>query len=140
MVASGAMPSGAKDAVRKTVLAILLKAVGMPEKVPQARFCFWLREKGYLDAVRSAVEAEGSRWLDELDELYVSPLIAGAVLEQDPDYAAGNREARDVIRQQYPNSDSDINTAEFVHLARKALAPNGGELPHTMLVLDEVQP
>ena len=37
----------------------------MPEKVPQARFCFWLREKGYLDAVRSAVEAEGSRWLEE---------------------------------------------------------------------------
>jgi hypothetical protein len=139
MAASGAMPSGAKDAVRKTVLAILLKAVGMPEKVPQARFCFWLREKGYLNAVRSAVEAEGSRWLEELDELYVSPLIAGAVLEQDPDYAAGNREARDVIRQQYPNSDSDITTAEFVQLARKALAPDGGELPHTMLVLDEVQ-
>jgi hypothetical protein len=139
MAASGAMPSGAKDAVRKTVLAIMLKAVGMPEKVPQARFCFWLREKGYLDAVRSAVEAEGSRWLDELDELYVSPLIAEAVLAQDPDYAAGNREARDVIRQQYPNSDSDITTAEFVQLARKALAPDGGELPHTMLVLDEVQ-
>jgi hypothetical protein len=139
MAASGAMPSGAKDAVRKTVLAILLKAVGMPEKVPQARFCFWLMEKGYLDAVRSAVEAEGSRWLEELDELYVSPVIAGAVLEHDPDYAAGNREARDVIRQQYPNSDSDITTAEFVQLARKALAPDGGELPHTMLVLDEVQ-
>jgi hypothetical protein len=139
LAASGAMPSGAKDAVRKTVLAILLKAVGMPEKVPQARFCFWLRERGYLDAVRSAVEAEGSRWLEELDELYVSPVIAGAVLEQDPDFAAGNREARDVIRQQFPNSDSDITTAEFVQLARKALAPDGGELPHTMLVLDEVQ-
>jgi len=139
MAASGAMPSGAKDAVRKTVLAILLKAVGMPEKVPQARFCFWLREKGYLAAVRSAVEAEGCRWLEELDELYVSPVIAGAVMEQDRDFAAGNREARDVIRQQFPNSDSDITTAEFVQLARKALAPDGGELPHTMLVLDEVQ-
>ncbi|MGB5133662.1 MAG: BREX system P-loop protein BrxC [Prochlorococcaceae cyanobacterium] len=139
MAASGAMPSGAKDAVRKTVLAILLKSVGMPEKVPQARFCFWLREKGYLDVVRSAVEAEGSRWLEELDELYVSPVIAGAVLEQDRDFAAGNREARDVIRQQFPNSDSDITTAEFVQLTRKALAPDGGELPHTMLVLDEVQ-
>ena len=44
-----------------------------------------------------------------------------------------------MIRQQYPNSDSDITTAEFVQLARKALAPDGGELPHTMLVLDEVQ-
>ena len=139
MAASGAMPSGAKDAVRKTVLAILLKAVGMPEKVPQAKFCFWLRDKGYLDAVRSAVESDGTRWLEELDELYVSPVIAGAVLEHDPDFAAGNREARDVIRQQFPNSDSDITTAEFVQLARKALAPDGRELPHTMLVLDEVQ-
>lgn len=139
MAASGAMPSGAKDAVRKTVLAIVLKAVGMPEKVPQAHFYFWLRQKGYLDAVRSAVEAEGSRWLEELDELYVSPVIADAVLKQDPDFAAGNREARDVIRQQFPNRDSDITTAEFIQLARKALAPDGGELPHTMLVLDEVQ-
>ena len=47
--------------------------------------------------------------------------------------------ARDVIRQQFPNGDSDITTAEFVQLARKALAPDGRELPHTMLVLDEVQ-
>jgi hypothetical protein len=52
-------------------------------------------------------------------------VIAAAVLEQDPDFAAGNREARDVIRQQFPNSDSDITTAEFVQLARKALAPGG---------------
>ena len=111
----------------------------MPEKLPQAKFCFWLREKGYLDAVRSAVESDGTRWLEELDELYVSSVIAGAVLEHDPDFAAGNREARDVIRQQFPNSDSDITTAEFVQLARKALAPDGRELPHTMLVLDEVQ-
>lgn len=139
VAASGAMPSGAKDAVRATVLAILLKAQGFPEKVPQARFCFWLQERGFLDGVRAAVEAEGSSWFEELDELYVSPVIAAAVLEADPDFAADNRQARQVIREQFPNREGDITTAEFVQLAHKALAPEGGELPHTMLVLDEVQ-
>lgn len=139
LAASGAMPSGAKDAVRATVLAILLKAVGMPEKVPQARFCFWLQKRGHFDAVRAAVEADGTDWFEELDDLYVSPVIAGAVLEQDPSLAAGVTEAIDLIGRQFPDRDGDITTAEFVQLARKALAPDGGELPHTMLVLDEVQ-
>ena len=80
LAASGAMPSGDRDAVRATVLAILLRTVGLPEKVPQARFCLWLQKRGHLAAVRASVEAEGTPWLEELDHLYVSPVIAGAVL------------------------------------------------------------
>jgi hypothetical protein len=139
MAASGAMPSGAKDAVRATVLAIILKAVGIPEKVPQARFCFWLQKRGHLDAVRAAVEADGTDWLEELEDLYVSPVIADALLKQEPSLAAGVTEAINLIGRQFPDREGDITTAEFVQLARKALAPNGRELPHTMLVLDEVQ-
>ncbi|MCT0213654.1 MAG: BREX system P-loop protein BrxC [Cyanobium sp.] len=139
VAASGAMPSGAKDAVRATVLAILLKAQGFPETVPQARFCFWLQKGGHLDAVRAAVEAEGCSWFEELDDLYVSPVIASAVLERIPDLAAGITEAIDLIGRQFPDREGDITTKDFVQLARKALAPDGGELPHTMLVLDEVQ-
>ena len=139
MAASGAMPSGSRDAVRTTVLAILLKAVGLPVTVPQARFCLWLQKRGHLAAVRAAVETEGVSWMEELDELYVSPVIAGAVLEQDPSLAAGVTDALDLIGRQFPNREGDITTAEFIELARKALAPDGGQMPHTILVLDEVQ-
>jgi hypothetical protein len=139
VAASGAMPSGAKDAVRATVLAILLKAQGFPETVPQAKFCFWLQKGGHREAVRSAVEAEGCNWHEELDDLYVSEVIAAAVLEKIPDLAAGVTEAIELIGRQFPDRDGDITTKEFVQLARKALAPDGGELPHTMVVLDEVQ-
>jgi hypothetical protein len=139
LAASGAMPSGAKDAVRTTVLAILFKAVGIPEKVPLARFCFWLQNRGYLEAVRAKVEAEDCAWLEELEYLYVSPVIAEAVLEQDPTLAAGVPEAIELIGRQFPDREADLTTAEFVQLARRALAPAGGELPHTLLVLDEVQ-
>jgi hypothetical protein len=137
--ACGAMPSGTRDAVRATVLAILFKSVGLPEKVPQARFCLWLQKHGHLAAVRAAVEADGTAWLEELDDLYVSPVIAAAVLKEDPRLAVGVTEAIDLIGRQFPDRDGDISTAEFVDLARNALAPDGGELPHTMLVLDEVQ-
>ena len=137
--ASGTMPAGNREAVRATVLAILLRAKGLPEQVNQAEFCFWLQKQGHLQAVRAFVEAQGRDWCEELHHLYVSPHIARALLEQDPDFAPDQVKARDAIRMQFPNNDSDISTSKFVELACKALAPQGGGLPHTVLVLDEVQ-
>ncbi|MCY4331069.1 MAG: BREX system P-loop protein BrxC [Cyanobacteria bacterium MAG CAR1_bin_15] len=140
--ASGAMPAGNREAVRATVLAVLLRTRGWPEKVPQAKFCFWLQDQGYLQAVRASVEAQSpsGNWLQELQHLYVNRHIAQALLKQDPDFAADQGKVREVIREQFPQlNSSDISTREFVELARKALAPQGGELPHTVLVLDEVQ-
>lgn len=110
--ACGAMPSGTRDAVRATVLAILFKSVGLPEKVPQARFCLWLQKHGHLAAVRAAVEADGTTWLEELDDLYVSPVIAAAVLKEDPRLAVGVTEAIDLIGRQFPDRDGDISTAD----------------------------
>ena len=140
--ASGTMPAGNREAVRATVLAVLLRARGWPEKVPQAKFCFWLQDQGYLQAVRASVEAQSpsGNWLQELQHLYVNRHIARALLERDPGFAADQGKVREVIREQFPQlNNSDISTREFVEMARKALAPQGGELPHTVLVLDEVQ-
>ena len=46
LAAAGALPSGTTDHVRLTILAILLRAVGLPEQYPQARFCLWLHSAG----------------------------------------------------------------------------------------------
>lgn len=138
IAAAGALPSGTGDQVRLTVLSVILRACGLPEPYPQARFCFWLREQRMLDRVRREVEAAGKVWLSELNNLYVSGDIARAVLACDPNFAPDERQARQVLRQQFPQQTSDITTAEFVSAARKALAPDG-VLPLTILVLDEVQ-
>ena len=137
-----------------------------PAQYPQARFCFWLRERGLLDGVRTAVETEGKDWLSELHNLYVSPVIAKALIAADASFAADVRSARQLLTQQFPPLRTDISTDEFIEAARQALsapagrrltAPPGaqptlpesapfhgadsgnGELPHTVLVLDEVQ-
>ena len=136
--AAGTMLGGSVDHVRHTVLSILLRACGWPAQYPQARFCFWLRERGLLDGVRSAVETEGKDWLSELHNLYVSPVIAKALIVADASFAADVRSARQLLTQQFPPLRTDLSTDEFIAAARQALSENG-ELPHTILVLDEVQ-
>ena len=78
VAAAGTLLGGSIDHVRSTVLSILLRARGWPAQYPQAEFCFWLRDQGILESVRGAVEAAGKTWLSELNNLYVSPVIAGA--------------------------------------------------------------
>ena len=137
-VAAAGTLLGGTDHVRCTVLSILLRSSGWPAQYPQARFCFWLRECGLLDVVRSAVEAAGRPWKRELNDLYVSPVIAEALIEADPGFASDVRSARQILVQQFPQRATDISTEEFMAAARTALSVDG-ELPLTVLVLDEVQ-
>ncbi len=141
-VAAAGTLLGGNDRVRRTVLAIILRARGWPDEYPQARFCFWLRDEGALDAVRAAVEAGGRDWRRELNNLYVSPVLAGAVVETVPGFAGDVPAAMQALRAQFPPTREDITTEQFVDAARRALSDGEGatlDLPHAVLVLDEVQ-
>ena len=138
IAAAGTLPAGTGAHVRLTVLSVILRGCGLPEQYPQAQFCFWLREQEYLERVRGAVEAEGKDWYRELNNLYVSGLIARSILACDPAFAADEREARQVLRDRFPIRSGDITTKEFIEATREALGRDG-TLPLTILVLDEVQ-
>ena len=138
VAAAGSLLGGNVGHVRLSVLSILLRACGFPEQYPQARFCFWLRDNGLLEKVRGEVEAARRSWETELHNLYVSPVIAKALIEADPTFAADVKAARQLLFNQFPPPKADITTDEFVKAARQALAPDG-DLPLTILVLDEVQ-
>ncbi len=137
-VAAAGTLLGGNEHVRRSVLAIILRAAGWPTAYPQAMFCFWLREEGLLEAVRGQVESGGRDWFHELNNLYVSPHIAAAVLKAAPGLAQDARGLRRVLTQQFPQRSDDITTEEFAEAARKALEVDG-KLPLTLLVLDEVQ-
>ena len=138
VAAAGTLLGGSVDQVRHSVLQILLRASGWPSQYPQARFCFWLREQGLLEEVRGAVEAANKIWLHELNNLYVSPVIADALITADASFASDVRAARQLLTRQFPPLATDISTEQFIETARLALS-EGGELPHTIIVLDEVQ-
>ena len=139
VAAAGSLLGGNVGHVRLSVLSILLRSRGLPEQYPQARFCFWLRGEGLLDRVRTSVEAQGRTWEGELNNLYVSPVIAKAVMEASPGFAEDVKSARQLLIGQFPQPRADISDREFVEAARRALAPGGGPMPLTIVVLDEVQ-
>ena len=141
LAAAGSLPSGTTDNVRTNILGILLRAIGLPEQYPQARFCLWLHSQGHFDAVKSAIESAGKPFDRELNNLYVSGLIARAVIDCDPGFASGEAEARQLIKAQFRPQTSDITTQEFLRTATDGLGlvSQNDRLPCTLIVLDEVQ-
>ena len=135
--AAGTLGAGAGDSVRLALLGIVFRSNGFPEGYPQARFCFWLKKNGIYDKVCASVEANGRTFLSELNDLYVSPVIANAVLSADPSFASNEKEARRALRDQFPRC-TDITTDQFISALQEALALRG-EMPCTVIILDEVQ-
>ena len=138
LCAAGTLPAGSGDHVRRTVLSIIFKACDLPTQYAQAGFVFWLQEKGYYAQVKEQVEGKGKEWMSELNNLYVSPIIAEAIMSVDADFASDVQEARQTLRAQFPQPPSDVTTDEFIGAAKSALAVNG-EVPLMILALDEVQ-
>jgi hypothetical protein len=139
--AAGSLPSGTSAQVRLTVLGLVLRSAGLPEKYAQARFVMWLADEGHLEAVRNAVTTAGKVWEAELNNLYVSPIIAKALLARDANFAKTEADARQTIKAQFPQPATDISTEDFLAMLRRVLSARGkdGRLPCTVIILDEVQ-
>ncbi|HNW60997.1 MAG TPA: BREX system P-loop protein BrxC [bacterium] len=135
--AAGTLPSGGGESVRLAILGILFRSMGLPTSYPQARFWLWLKKNNIFEQISAEVEKSGKSLLAELDDLYVSPVIAKALEKVYPDFAPNAREVRSILKNQFPVVQ-DISTADFIHTIRQVL-PRNGQLPLTVLVLDEVQ-
>ena len=135
--ASGTLPSGGGESVALTILSIILRSKGLPEALPQAQFCLWLQRNGMYDTVQTAIEATGKHFREELHDLYVSPLLAQAILDVDPAFAPDLRQARAILRAQYPVVH-DLSISEFIRIVRDVLGEHG-QIPCTVIALDEIQ-
>ena len=136
--AAGMLGAGAGDSVRLALLGVVFKSKGLPEGYAQARFCLWLQKNGIYEEVRAAIEAADRDFRRELNDLYVSPLIAKALLAADANFAPTERAAKSLLREQFPRP-TDITTDQFADALHDALAPGGDGLPNTVVILDEVQ-
>jgi hypothetical protein len=139
--AAGTLGAGAGNSVRLALLGILLRAAGLPERYASARLVLWLHQNGYRDAVRAAVEAQGRGLERELQNMYVSPVLAQALIDVIPGFAASTADARNLLRTQYPNPD-DISDGDLLQtmadvLALQSTTPD--RLPCALLVFDELQ-
>ncbi|MGN6258091.1 MAG: BREX system P-loop protein BrxC [Solirubrobacterales bacterium] len=140
--AAGTLAAGKSEAARLAFLSVLFESAGLPKEFAAARFMIWARENGHLEAIEAAVEAEGRTLEKEIYDLYVSPVIARALLESDPSLASSVGEMRGRLQAQFPLATKDVTEEEMFDAMRDVLrlqSSAGGDFPLTLIVLDEMQ-
>lgn len=133
----GKLGSGAGGSVRLALLGLIFQAAGLPQDYAAARFVLFLRRNGFLQAVKKAVEAQGRRFEREVQELYVSPVLAQALLSVHPTFAPSEDTVLGQIAAQFERP-GDVSDADMTSAIEEALSQDG-KLPATLIVLDEVQ-
>lgn len=139
--AAGTLSAGAGTSIRLALLGIIFRSAGLPERYPTARFTLWLQREGYDDAVRDRVQGAGKSWERELRSMYVSDVLARALLEANPKLATGEAAVRDLLRAEFPPVE-DVSDDEMVAAIEEVLATRSaveGRIPCTLIVLDELQ-
>lgn len=134
--AAGGTLKADKGTVRMRLLSIIFASVGFRREYPYAKFCLHLRRDGKLEEMRAEVAALGKNFDEEVAKLYSSAAIAKAYLKIYP-HLGDTSKVGPMLRAEYPNVD-DVGIEEMLDLIRLTLG-NGGKLPCTLIVLDEVQ-
>ncbi len=135
--ASGKLGSSASASVRVAIQEVVFRSVGLPAKYHHGRFVLWLRRKGLLDTVKAEIESKGEDFERELKEMYVSPILANALLNAYPDFADSAKNARLLLKEQY-REVTDLSNEELVEAIQDAFAQQK-KFPLTLVVLDELQ-
>lgn len=135
-VATGLLNSGGATSALAAVLGVVFKSVGVPGKVEVGRFVLWLRENGYYDHVRAAVEASGKTMEKALANMVASKEIRDTLALCDRGLGS-DEEIRKMLRTF--NDDKGVDADSFKRDVSRALELDHSDIPLTLLVLDEVQ-
>ncbi len=134
--AAGTLGAGSMDNVRLAFIQLVLRAAGLPENLAQAKFILWLRSSGLEAKVEAALKAQNNELARAVLSLKVSMPLAEALVSAEPKYAtAANAQA--AIRDQFKDNNSP--TVDDALGVVKQIFGHGGQLPCTLLVVDEIQ-
>ncbi|MFH1495618.1 MAG: BREX system P-loop protein BrxC [Pseudomonadota bacterium] len=134
--AAGTLGAGSMDNVRLAFIQLVLRAAGLPENLAQAKFILWLRSSGLEAKVEAALKQQNRQLGREVLSLKLSIPLADALVSADPKYAtAANAQA--AIRDQFKDNNSP--TIDDALDVVKQIFGNNGQLPCTLLVVDEIQ-
>jgi hypothetical protein len=134
--AAGTLGAGSMDNVRLAFIQLVLRAAGLPENLAQAKFILWLRSSGLEAKVEAALKKQNRQLGREVLSLKLSVPLAEALVSAEPKYAsAANAQA--AIRDQFKDNNSP--TIDDALGVVKQIFESDGQLPCTLLVVDEIQ-
>ena len=134
--AAGTLGAGNMDNVRMAFLQLVFRAKGLPESLAGAKFVIWLHEKQLFDPVTKYLKGRKLDPERELRNFQVSPHVAEALVAAVASYGSPQN-AQAAMRSQFPTGTSPT-MEETLDLIRSIFGA-GGDLPCTLLVIDEIQ-
>lgn len=134
--AAGTLGAGSMDNVRLAFVQLVLRAAGLPENLAQARFILWLRSSGLEAKVEAALKKQKRELGREVLSLKLSVPLADALVNAEPKYGTAAN-AQTAIRDQFRDNNSP--TIDDALDVVKQIFGQGGQLPCTLLVVDEIQ-
>jgi len=126
--------------IRYSFIQLLLNNLGLPPQYHHFKFVYWAMGEGIYENLKALVEAVGKDFRKEVENLFVSTVLAKSVLELIPEMAENEMKLKELFKAQFPRVDS-IGRVEFVKTIRDQILPLyfGDKIPCTIIVLDEVQ-
>ncbi len=126
--------------IRYSFLQLLLNNLGLPPQYHHFKFVHWATQEKIYDDLKALVEASGKNFMNEVENLFVSTVLAKSVLQLIPDMAENEMKVKEIFKAQFPRVDS-IGREDFVKTIKEQILPLsfGDKIPCTIIVLDEVQ-
>lgn len=139
--AAGTLGSGAAGSVRLAFLGVVFGAADLPQQYGPAQLAIWMHQQSIHDQVRDSIEAQGKSLSHELRNLYVSPVLAQALIDAGAKFGSTPAEVSAALQAQFPMVE-DIDRAQMLDVMEDVLrlqSNSTGKLPLTLIVLDEMQ-
>ena len=125
--------------LRYTFLQLLLNALGLPSQLHQFQFYYWCHSEGILDDLIAFIKKKGKDFRSELNNLYVSTIIAEAILHLKTNFAKDGSQVRELLKINFKRGEI-INREEFLYTIKSQILPlNYKEIPCILVALDELQ-
>lgn len=136
---AGSLDRGSAGSLNTAFLAIVLDAAGLPTRVAPAQVALWLVEEGIYDEVARSVKDAGKELQYELGTYNLSRPLSEAILVALPGFAPDSAAVRGQLKNQFPDVRSVTIDETLTLLDRVLRFVGGGQVPPTLVVLDEVQ-
>ena len=139
--AAGTLGSGASGSARLAFLSVIFDAAGLPQQYAPARLAIWLKTESRYEQVAATVRTAGKSLDHELRNLYVSPVLAQALIDAGASFGDTPAAVSTALQAQYPTVE-DVSNAEMLDTFEEVLwlqSERTGKLPLTLVVLDEMQ-
>ncbi len=126
--------------IRYSFLQLFLNALGLPPQFHHFKFIYWLKQEGIYDELKAIIESQGRSFKSEYENLFVSTILAKAVLQLKPEFAENEAKVKENFKANFQRVDS-ISREQMMSTIKNDLLPMlfGSKIPATIIVLDEVQ-